>query len=44
MGWMAAAPVIVLSALTSVIVYRTRCLAGAVGGHVLLNLLLVMLR
>jgi membrane protease YdiL (CAAX protease family) len=44
MGFTAAAPVIVLSAVTSVVVYRTRCLAGALGGHVLLNLLLVMLR
>lgn len=44
MGLIAAAPVIVLSAITSVVVYRTRCLAGAVGGHVLLNLLLLMLR
>ena len=42
-GW-TAVPVIVLSGLTSVVVYRTRCLAGAVTGHFLLNLLLVMLR
>jgi hypothetical protein len=44
MGLSAAVPVIVLSGLTSVVVYRTRCLAGAVAGHALLNLLLVMLR
>lgn len=44
MGFGAAVPVIVLSALTSVVVYQTRCLTGAVGGHLLLNLLLVMLR
>jgi hypothetical protein len=44
MGLSAAVPVIVLSGLTSVVVYRTRCLAGAVTGHFLLNLLLVMLR
>ncbi|HEX7268579.1 MAG TPA: hypothetical protein VF256_14280, partial [Streptosporangiaceae bacterium] len=44
MGLGAAVPVIVLSGLTSVVVYRTRCLAGAVTGHFLLNLLLVMLR
>jgi membrane protease YdiL (CAAX protease family) len=44
MGPFAAAPVIVLSAVTSVIVYRTRYLAGAVAAHFLLNLLLLMLR
>jgi hypothetical protein len=44
MGFSAAAPVIVLSGLTSVVVYRTRCLSGAVAGGILLNLLLVMLR
>jgi hypothetical protein len=44
MGFVMAVPVIALSALTSVVVYRTRCLAGSVAGHTLLNLLLVMLR
>jgi Type II CAAX prenyl endopeptidase Rce1-like len=44
MGPGAAAPVIVLSGITSVVVYRTRCLTGAVAGHFLLNLLLIMLR
>jgi Type II CAAX prenyl endopeptidase Rce1-like len=44
MGPSAAVPVILLSGLTSVVVYRTRCLTGAVTGHFLLNLLLVMLR
>jgi hypothetical protein len=44
MGLSAAVPVIVLSGLTSVVVYRTPCLTGAVTGHFLLNLLLVMLR
>jgi len=44
MGPFAAAPVIALSAVTSVIVYRTRYLAGAVAAHFLLNLLLLMLR
>jgi membrane protease YdiL (CAAX protease family) len=44
MGFGAAVPVIVLSALTSVVVYQTRCLTGAVAGHLLLNLLLVVLR
>jgi hypothetical protein len=43
MGW-SAAPVIALSALTTVVVYRTRCLTGAVAAHTLLNLLLVVLR
>jgi hypothetical protein len=44
--WMgaAAAPVIVLSALTSVVVYRTRYVTGAVAAHTLLNLLLILLR
>ncbi len=44
MGPGAAAPVIVFSGLATVVVYRTRCLAGAMAGHALLNLLLVMLR
>jgi Type II CAAX prenyl endopeptidase Rce1-like len=47
MAWMGpgpAAPVIVFSGIATVVVYRTRCLAGAVAGHALLNLLLVMLR
>jgi len=44
MGPGAAAPVIVFSGLATVVVYRTRCLAGAAAGHALLNLLLVMLR
>ncbi|HEY5988417.1 MAG TPA: CPBP family glutamic-type intramembrane protease [Streptosporangiaceae bacterium] len=44
MGPSTAAPVIVLSGLSSVVVYRTRCLSGAVTGHFLLNLLLVLLR
>jgi membrane protease YdiL (CAAX protease family) len=44
MGVGTAIPVVVLSGLTSVVVYRTRCVGGAVAGHFLLNLLLVMLR
>lgn len=44
MGIGAALPVIVLSALTSVVVYRTRDLTGSLAGHVVLNLLFVMLR
>jgi hypothetical protein len=44
MGLSAAGPVIVLSGLTSVVVYRTRCLSGAVAGGILLNLLMAMLR
>lgn len=44
MGWGAAAPVIALSALTTVVVYRTHRLTGAVAAHTLLNLLLVVLR
>jgi hypothetical protein len=44
MGFSAAGPVIVLSGLTSVVVYRTRCLSGAVAGGILLNLLMAMLR
>ena len=44
MGPGAAAPVIVFSGLATVVVYRTRCLAGAMAGHAVLNLLLVMLR
>jgi membrane protease YdiL (CAAX protease family) len=46
-AWMGpgpAAPVIVFSGLATVVVYRTRCLGGAMAGHALLNLLLVMLR
>jgi Type II CAAX prenyl endopeptidase Rce1-like len=43
MGW-SATPVIALSGLTTVVVYRTRCLTGAVAAHTLLNLLLVVLR
>jgi len=46
-AWMGpgpAAPVIVFSGLATVVVYRTRCLAGAAAGHALLNLLLVILR
>jgi hypothetical protein len=44
--WMgaAAAPVIVLSALTSVVVYRTHYATGAVAAHTLLNLFLILLR
>jgi hypothetical protein len=44
MGFSAAVPVIVLSGLTSVVVYRTRCLSGALAGGFLLSLLLAMLR
>jgi membrane protease YdiL (CAAX protease family) len=44
MGPIAAVPVIILTAVTSVIVYRTRYLGGAVAAHFLLNLLLLMLR
>jgi hypothetical protein len=46
LSWMgpAAAPVIVLSALTSVVVYRTHYVTGAVVAHTLLNLLLILLR
>jgi Type II CAAX prenyl endopeptidase Rce1-like len=46
LSWMgpAAAPVIALSALTSVVVYRTRYVTGAVAAHTLLNLVLVLLR
>ena len=44
MGSSAAGPVILLSGLTSVVVYRTRCLSGAVAGGILLNLLLALLR
>jgi len=44
MGPGAAAPVIVFSGLATVVVYRTRCLAGSMAGHALLNLLLVILR
>ncbi len=43
LGW-SATPVIALSGLTTVVVYRTRCLTGAVAAHTLLNLLLVVLR
>ncbi len=44
MGPGAALPVIVLSALTSVVVYRTRDLSGSLTAHAVLNLLLVTLR
>jgi membrane protease YdiL (CAAX protease family) len=44
MGPIAAVPVIVLSAMTSVLVYRTRYLGWAVAAHFLLNLLLLTLR
>jgi membrane protease YdiL (CAAX protease family) len=44
MGPIAAVPVIVLSAMTSVLVYRTRYLGWAVAAHCLLNLLLLTLR
>jgi len=44
MGTGAAVPMIALSAMTSVVVYRTRCLAGSMAAHGLLNLLLVLLR
>lgn len=44
MGPAAAVPVILLSAVTSVLVYRTRYVSGAVALHVLLNLLIIMLR
>lgn len=44
MGPAAAVPVILLSGLTSVLVYRTRYLSGAVTAHVAANLLLILLR
>ncbi len=44
MGPKTTVPVIALSAVTSVVVYRTRYLGGAVAAHFLLNLLLLTLR
>jgi membrane protease YdiL (CAAX protease family) len=44
MGPGAVVPMIALSAMTSVVVYRTRCLAGSMAAHGLMNLFLVMLR
>jgi len=44
MGLEAALPVIMLSGLTSIAVYRTRDLTGSLAAHVVLNLIFVILR